>query len=96
MEEKIVFHCENVNLSYKTKQCLFNVNLDIYEKKVTAFIGPSGAGKTTLADLILGILTPNKGEIKVDDVGRENSICERVHKQSTVVSFGLNLFTNSS
>ena len=30
MEEKIVFHCENVNLSYKTKQCLFNVNLDIY------------------------------------------------------------------
>ena len=32
MEEKIVFHCENVNLSYKTKQCLFNVNLDIYEK----------------------------------------------------------------
>ena len=38
MEEKIVFNCENVNLSYKTKQCLFNVNLDIYEKKVTAFI----------------------------------------------------------
>ena len=30
MEEKIVFHCENVNLSYKAKQCLFNVNLDIY------------------------------------------------------------------
>ncbi|MDY6058100.1 MAG: ATP-binding cassette domain-containing protein, partial [Candidatus Onthovivens sp.] len=48
MEEKIVFHCENVNLSYKTKQCLFNVNLDIYEKKVTAFIGPSGCGKSTL------------------------------------------------
>ena len=48
MEEKIVFHCENVNLSYKAKQCLFNVNLDIYEKKVTAFIGPSGCGKSTL------------------------------------------------
>ena len=34
-----------------------------------AFIGPSGAGKTTFVDLILGILTPQKGSICVDGTG---------------------------
>ena len=34
-----------------------------------AFIGPSGAGKTTLVDVILGILTPTEGEVLVDDKG---------------------------
>ncbi|MDY5668753.1 MAG: ATP-binding cassette domain-containing protein, partial [Candidatus Onthovivens sp.] len=75
MEEKIVFHCENVNLSYKTKQCLFNVNLDIYEKKVTAFIGPSGCGKSTLLrcfnrmnDLIDGCKITGKIEYNGEDI----------------------------
>ncbi|MCL2592726.1 MAG: ABC transporter ATP-binding protein/permease [Defluviitaleaceae bacterium] len=54
-------------LSYEypnaTKSVLNDVNLDIPENKSVAFVGPSGAGKTTLADLILGILTPVTGSI---------------------------------
>ena len=50
------------------RSVLDDVSLQIPVNKSVAFIGPSGAGKTTLADLILGILTPNKGEIKVDGV----------------------------
>lgn len=38
----------------------------IPKNKSVAFIGPSGAGKTTLADIILGILEPVKGKILVD------------------------------
>jgi phosphate transport system ATP-binding protein len=37
----------NLNLFYGTKQSLFNINLDIEEKKVTALIGPSGCGKSS-------------------------------------------------
>ena len=36
--------------------------------KTVAFIGTSGAGKTTMADIILGLLTPQRGKIMVDDI----------------------------
>ena len=42
------FSLKNVNLFYGDHQALKNVNLELYDKKVTAFIGPSGCGKTTL------------------------------------------------
>jgi len=42
-----------------------NLNLDIDQGKVIAIVGSSGAGKTTLVDLLLGVLTPQKGSISV-------------------------------
>ncbi|MGB6650410.1 MAG: ATP-binding cassette domain-containing protein, partial [Bacteroidota bacterium] len=41
--------------------------LDIQKGSKTAFIGPSGFGKTTTFNLIAGILLPDSGEIRVDD-----------------------------
>ena len=43
-----------------------DVSLEIPQGHWVAFIGPTGAGKTTLADLILGLLTPSSGKILVD------------------------------
>ena len=43
-----IFEIKNVNLYYGEKHALKDINLDIYKKKVTAFIGPSGCGKSTL------------------------------------------------
>ena len=61
---------ENVTFAYPHTQypVLKDVSLNIPKNKSIAFIGPSGAGKTTLADLILGILRPQNGRILVDDV----------------------------
>lgn len=47
---------------------LDSVNLEIPKYKSVAFIGPSGAGKTTLADIVLGILEPERGSVIADDV----------------------------
>ncbi|MDO4284075.1 MAG: ABC transporter ATP-binding protein [Eubacteriales bacterium] len=47
------------------KRVLDHVNLTINKNTSVAFIGQSGAGKTTLADVILGILEPQEGEILV-------------------------------
>ena len=38
---------KNLNVYYGDKQALFDVNLDLTEKEVTALIGPSGCGKST-------------------------------------------------
>ena len=43
-----VFKVKKVNLFYGEKHVLKNIDIDIYENKVTAFIGPSGCGKSTL------------------------------------------------
>ncbi|MGB0720806.1 MAG: ABC transporter ATP-binding protein [Gammaproteobacteria bacterium] len=42
-------------------------HLDIPKNALVAFIGPSGAGKTTLADIIAGLLIPQAGELRIDD-----------------------------
>lgn len=46
---------------------LKNVSLTVGRGQTVAVVGPSGAGKTTLVDLILGLLRPTGGEIFVDD-----------------------------
>jgi phosphate transport system ATP-binding protein len=45
--EKIKISTKNLNVFYGPKQALFDINLDVEEKKVTALIGPSGCGKST-------------------------------------------------
>ena len=46
--KKKTIEISGLNFFYGKTQSLHNVNLDIHEKKVTAFIGPSGCGKSTL------------------------------------------------
>ena len=45
--QKIKISTKNLNVFYGAKQALFDVNLELEEKKVTALIGPSGCGKST-------------------------------------------------
>lgn len=47
---------------------LQNVNITIHKGESIALIGMSGAGKTTLADIILGLLHPNKGCVEMDGI----------------------------
>ena len=47
-DRKLKMRCRDLNFWYGEKQALKDVNLDIYEREVMAFIGPSGCGKSTL------------------------------------------------
>ncbi|MGP9613271.1 ABC transporter ATP-binding protein [Brachybacterium sp. AOP42-B2-9] len=50
------------------REVLRGIDLDIPAGSSVAFVGSSGAGKTTLVDLVLGLLTPTRGTIRADGV----------------------------
>lgn len=58
---------ENVKFEYpnSTNLALNDINLKIDEGAIVAVVGPSGAGKTTLIDVLLGVLSPSSGEIRI-------------------------------
>jgi ATP-binding cassette, subfamily C, bacterial len=60
-----------VNFAYGETGVLWNTSLMVPAGSFTAIIGPSGAGKTTIADLIIGLLRPQQGEILIDNVPLE-------------------------
>jgi ATP-binding cassette subfamily C protein len=57
---------ENVSFAYGEKQVLSNVSFTCPAQKITVLIGPSGAGKTTIIDLIIGFYLPLHGHIFID------------------------------
>lgn len=73
------------NLSYKypsgTENVLSNVTIELHKNQTIGLIGPSGAGKTTLADIILGVLKPTTGNIFVDG---QNAVAESAAWQKNI------------
>jgi ABC-type multidrug transport system fused ATPase/permease subunit len=72
-DKKILNHKKSINLknvyfTYPNSQVpvLKNINLNIPAKSFIGIIGPTGSGKTTVVDIILGLLEPTKGTLEVD------------------------------
>jgi ATP-binding cassette subfamily C protein len=59
---------QDVTLCYGTHCVLRNVSLRIPVGHITAIVGPSGAGKTSIADLIVGLVRPQSGDVRLDDI----------------------------
>lgn len=55
----------DLSFAYNGQPALTDVNLTIREKDFMAVIGPNGGGKSTLLKLILGLLTPDRGHIRI-------------------------------
>ncbi len=58
---------EHVSFKYGTSPVIQDVTLTIPSNEITVLIGPSGAGKTSIVDLLLGLHTPDSGTIWLDD-----------------------------
>lgn len=66
---------ENLNFSYGPVSVLENTNVCIQDKEFISVVGPNGGGKTTLLKIILGLLDPQSGSVKVfgktPEIGRK-------------------------
>lgn len=66
LKEKIELKSISYRYPDSEEYAVKNIDLTIPKGSAIAFVGASGAGKTTLVDIILGLLTPETGTIKVD------------------------------
>lgn len=65
-QKKKVISFKNVELSFGEKKVLKDITFDVYENEILTIAGPSGCGKSTILKLIIGLLDPDEGKIKVD------------------------------
>lgn len=65
-KDRITF--KNVSFAYEKEAVLKNINLTIEKGKTVALVGPSGGGKSTLADLIPRFYDPVEGEVQIDGI----------------------------
>jgi ATP-binding cassette, subfamily B, bacterial PglK len=66
MEDRLTFNDVHYTYPKSEEQALRGVSFDIEKGQAVAFVGPSGAGKTTVVDVLLGLLVPQQGQVLVD------------------------------
>ena len=64
--QNIILKCENLHKSFRKKEILKGVSLDVSSGDILGFIGPNGAGKTTTIKLILGLQRIGSGRVTIN------------------------------
>lgn len=77
------------------KSVLENINLSITAGETVAFVGPSGAGKTTICSLIPRFYDVNEGEISIDGIPIRDMTTESLRHQIGIVQQDVFLFTGT-
>lgn len=78
---------ENVSFSYEESTSLLeHINLNITEKTITAFVGPSGGGKSTITKLIAGFWDVTVGAVKIDGIDIREIPLEQLMDQVAYIS----------
>ena len=63
-----VIEFENITLSYGNRLILDNISFKINEGQIFGMLGPNGVGKSSIYNLITGLIAPKSGKIKIDGV----------------------------
>ncbi len=88
---------KNVSFSYRegNEYALENVSFEVDSGQTVAFVGPSGSGKTSLVKLLVGLYTPNQGDISFNDISLTSIHKEEIRKQIGFVTQDTQLFAGT-
>ena len=87
---------ENVTFSYDGKRdVLKNVNMTFLEKGMTAIVGESGCGKSTIVNMLVGAFRPQKGDVTVGGKQLEKLSRENWYSHLSAVSYNTYIFNES-
>ena len=80
-ENKPLIRLEKISLSFGKRQILDNVNFHVNSGEILGMLGPNGVGKSTLFNLIIGLIKPDFGSIIINEENVLNyPIAERTQK----------------
>ncbi len=89
---------KNVTFEYRAaedRSVLHGIDLSVPVGKTVAIVGPSGGGKSTLADLLIGLLAPDSGEVLIDGVELEDADRPAWRQRVSYVSQDVFMFHDS-
>ncbi len=84
---KVIIEVKNLTKGFNDTMVLNNINFKLFEGESLAIIGASGSGKSVLLKNIIGLLTPDKGSIKIN--GLEMVNLKRSAKEKVLLDLGI-------
>ena len=82
---KPIIKLEKISLSFKKRQILDNISFNLNQGQILGLLGPNGVGKSTIFNIITGLLKPNFGSIIIDN---ENVINYPIASRSSKFKIG--------
>ena len=75
---------ENLSKNYQKKEAVKNINFTINENEILGLLGPNGCGKTTTIAMMLGLLKPSSGKIKIHGQDIEKNRISLLHNMNFI------------
>lgn len=94
-EFKASIEFRNVSFAYGTEPVVRDINLNIPKGKTVALVGPSGGGKSTLADLVPRFYDPSEGEVLIDGKSLKDYNLESIRHHMGIVTQESILFNDT-
>ncbi len=98
-DEKIepfkTLNLDNISFSHKNNLIFKDVDLEICENEIIGIIGETGSGKSTLIDILCGLLSPEKGKTKLNKIELTNNQIKNIHKIISIVPQRINLLDDT-
>lgn len=83
--QNLILKCENLHKSFRKKEILKGVSLEISNGDILGFIGPNGAGKTTTIKLILGLQKIDSGKVKINGFDIKTNFEKAIAKVGAII-----------
>lgn len=85
MEKDKIIEVKNLYKKFKSITAVDNLDLNVYRGDVFGFLGPNGAGKSTTIRMLLSLIKPNSGSIKIFGLPLEKNRIEILKKVGAIV-----------
>lgn len=83
--QDLILKCEDLHKSFRKKEILKGVSLEINKGDILGFIGPNGAGKTTTIKLILGLQKINSGKVIINGFDIKTNFEKAISKVGAII-----------
>ena len=95
-KENVKIELKNISFKYKDSDYIFkNASATIYPNRITALIGASGGGKTTLAKIIAGFLIVENGDVLYNDVSFREIGLDKIRENVSLILQETRLFNDT-